>query len=372
MNEPRELFKPLDSLESPDRWLDVERQVGHGGDADVPRRGVARIVGLVAATLALTVGIVAVLAVAFRPSGSSPGDETDAPSAPTELSAEGTSFTFPDGWYGRADSLPGYTRRIFQVSTFPLPPLRDIEALEARASLNAEDILIVMNEFSSICPPCPSESEGLPVVITREDLQGAHDVPKWLSPLDDLPQDVALARRVFSVGPRYFDLTVEFGADPSQADLDRANEVIGSLSIGDWAAEENGECQWNELGIRDPDCPEGEWLQTVVAEAGFQIRDLGGSPVARGNGTEAFISAEDEDRVSNDHLNLLEDPSAFPTQREIDGIIVYGNDQEWVWFASGVHVVVSLGPYGDSPFPTFQQLKPLVEASLDVKFRSSV
>ena len=301
--------------------------------------------------------------IAWRPELDAPAGE-----ALTQLTAEGTSFILPVGWHGRADSLPGYTHRIFQASTFSLPALVDIDASEARASLSPEDILIVMNEFSALCPPCPSDSEGLPVDITGEDLRGAHEVPKWLAPLDDLPEGAALARRIFNIGPRYFDLTVEFGSEPDQAAFDRANEVLDSLSIGDWVLEPNGSCQWNELGARDPDCPEGEWLEAMVGEAGFDYRLTGGSPVAKKGQVQFFIRAEGEDRVSADRRNLIEDPSAFPIREEVDSIVVYGNDQEWTWFANGALVSLSLGPDGESLFPTIQQLRPLVEASRSVPF----
>jgi hypothetical protein len=287
------------------------------------------------------------------------------------LSAEGTSFLLPDGWQGRADALPGYTRRIFQLATFGLPTLANIEASEARTSVGADDVLVTLNEFSSLCPPCPSESEGLPVSISFEDLEGAHDFPRWLPPLDDLPLGSSLARRIFRVGPRYFDLTVQFGSHPEQADLDRVNDVVGTLAIGEWVAEPNGSCQWNELGMRDPDCPEGDWLRGVVSEAGFEYKDTAGSPVASKGPAEFFISVEDEERVPNDRRELLRDPSAFPINEEVGGIVVYGNEQEWAWFANGVLVSVSLGPDGESVFPTIDQLRPLVEASTATPFPPS-
>jgi hypothetical protein len=265
--------------------------------------------------------------------------------------------------------LPGYTRRIFQVATFPLPPLTDIAVTDARASIGTDDSLIVMHEFSSICPPCPSESSGLPVVLGAPDLEDPTQVPKWLPPLAEVPPDHALARRIFNVGPRYFDLFVEFGSAPvTEEDFDRVNAILASLTIGDWVPEPNGICQWGELGMLDPDCPEPHWLREVLSVAGFAIGDEGGTFVARYDGAEFFIWVEELDRVPQEHLAFLEDPEVFPIREVIQGVTVYGNSQGWEWSTDELHVYIGQGPYGDSKLPDIEQLRPLVEASIGVAY----
>ena len=127
------------------------------------------------------------------------------------LEAEGTSIWLPGGWYGRADPLPGYVHPVFQAATFSLPPLTDIEATAASRAMAPDDVLIVLYEFTEICPPCTSESSGLPVLLTSEDFDHPADVPEYVPALGQVPPDHALARRIFDLGPRYFDLRVEFG-----------------------------------------------------------------------------------------------------------------------------------------------------------------
>jgi hypothetical protein len=300
-----------------------------------------------------------------------PTDKTD-----SLLEAEGTSFLLPDGWEGRADSLPGYTRRIFQAATFPLPPLDDIEATDARSRIGPGDVLIVLEEFTGICPPCPSESSGLPIVLGPQDFEDPMSVPKWLPPLTDVPSGHTLARRIFNLGPRYFDLRVEFGTASIPDDaLGEVNEVIATLSIDTWVPEANAICQWPELGMRDPDCPQTQWLREVLSAAGFAIDEEGGSGawVARSGETEFFIWVEEADDVPEDHLALLEDPNVFPFRENVEGLTVYGNGgpsccEGWEWRTGAVHVFIRQGPHGYSKVPNVEELIPIVEASLSVAY----
>jgi hypothetical protein len=287
------------------------------------------------------------------------------------LEAEGTSFILPAGWEGRADPLPGYTHPIFQAATFPLPRLDDIEATDARARIGPHDVLIVLEEFTAVCPSCPSKSSGLPITLGNDDFEDPTTVPKWLPPLTDVPPDHALARRIFNVGPRYFDLRVEFGSAPASGELRaEVNEVLATLTIGDWVPESNGICQWNEIGMRDPDCPQTRWLRAVLTTARFQINEGGGSGswVARSDDVEFFIWVEEADAVSDDHLALLEDPDAFPVREDVQGVTVYGNEEGWQWRTERVHVFVRQGPDGNSKLPTLEELAPLVGASLQTSY----
>ncbi len=285
------------------------------------------------------------------------------------LEAEGTSLTLPSDWDGRADPLSGYTRPIFQAGTFPLPALDDIEATDARARIGPEDVLIVLEEFTALCPPCQSESSGLPIALGEDDFEDPTTVPKWLPPLTDVSADHALARRMFNVGPRYFDLWVEFGSPPASEDLlAEVNQILATLSIDEWVPESNGICQWNEIGMRDPDCPQTQWLREVLTMAEFGIDDVGGSWVARSGDVEFFIWVEEADAVSADHLALLEDADAFPVRENVRGVTVYGNDEGWEWRTGGVHIFIRQGPDGDSKLSTLGELTSLVVTSLEVPY----
>jgi hypothetical protein len=120
--------------------------------------------------------------------------------------------------------------------------------------------------------------------------------------------------------------------------------------------------------MRDPDCPQTQWLREVLSTAGFGIDDLGGSWVARSAEIEFFIWVEEADAVSEDHLALLDDRDAFPVRGDVRGITVYGNDQGWEWRANRVHLFVRQGPDGDSKLPTLEELRPIVEASFDLPY----
>jgi len=285
------------------------------------------------------------------------------------LEAEGTSFLLPEGWDGRADSLPGYTHRIFQAATFALPRLVIIEATDARSQIGPGDVLIVLEEFTALCPSCPSESSGLPVVLGQEDFEDPTRVPEWLPPLADVPKDHTLARRIFNIGPRYFDLRVEFGTAPvTQEALDKVNTVLASLTIGEWVTEPNDICQWHELGMLDPDCPQPNWLREVLAVAGFRVVEERGVFAVRSGDVEFFVWVEEVDEVSEERLAFLEDLDAFPVRETVRDVTVFGNTQEWDWSTDEVHVYVQQGPHGYSNLPTIGELAPIVEASLDVPY----
>lgn len=145
------------------------------------------------------------------------------------------------------------------------------------------------------------------------------------------------------------------------------NEVLATLTIGDWVPQVNGICQWNEIGMRDPDCPQTKWLRAVLTTAGFQIDEGGGSGswVGRSDDVEFFIWVEEVDAVSDDHLALLEDPDAFPVREDVRGITVYGNDDGWQWRTEHVHVFIRQGPDGDTQLPSIGELTALVGSSVE-------
>lgn len=375
MTDLKEELKALDHLRTPSNWDTIAMR---SPDAELDPEGVmadlrsaatrgsyTRRIATIAAALAISVAAVSFAVVAIQPEPTAP----ITPATETTLEAEGTSFVLPEGWEGSADSLTGYTRRIFQVATFPLPPLTDIAATDARASIGTDDVLIVMNEFTSICPTCQSESTGLPIVLGPLDLEDPTKVPNWLPPLADVAPDHVLARRIFNVGSRYFDLRVEFGSAPvTQEDFDRVNTVVGSLTIGDWVPEPDGICHWETIGGRDPDCPQPHWLREVLLVAGFTIEDVGGTLVARSDGAEFFIWVEELDQIPQEQLAALEDPKVFPIREVIQGVTVHGNSYTWEWTTDELYITIQDLDYEDSKLPDVEQLTPLVEASIEVAY----
>ncbi len=81
----RDLFRPLDSIEPPDRWAEIEQRTAQAPGTFSSPRHLARTIGLIAASFAVTVGLVAMLVVAFRPARreAHPGDDSATPSAIT-------------------------------------------------------------------------------------------------------------------------------------------------------------------------------------------------------------------------------------------------------------------------------------------------
>jgi hypothetical protein len=151
----------------------------------------------------------------------------------------------------------------------------------------------------------------------------------------------------------------------TQEVLDSVNAVLSSLTVGDWVPESNGICQWEELGMYDPDCPQPQWLREVLGLAGSRITEEEGEFVARSGDAEFFIWVEEADEVRPP-------PESFPVQETIRGVKVYGHTQGWEWRTGGVHVFIAEGPYGDSKLPNTDELTPIVEASLEVPYPPNV
>lgn len=301
---------------------------------------------------------------ASRPQGQLSGAE------PTILQEGGIRMTVPDGWHGRADFLSGYTRKIFQVATFPLPPLSDAEATSTRALIGPDDVLIVMVEHHDPCggsDPMFPRVIG-PVSIEVRDFESPHDVcDPPLPALRDVPADHALARKTFELEGRLFDLRVEFGTRPApDARVAEVNEILNSLVVGRYQEVPDGLCRRHELGFDDPDCPEPQWTRRILAETGYEVADGGGVYIARGAGTEFYVWAEE---LTDEHTYTLGE-LGYPRREEVDGISVFGGEEEWAWRVQGVEVHVAQGPEGDSVFPTFDQIESLVRASIDTPYPS--
>jgi hypothetical protein len=162
-----------------------------------------RIAGVLTASLVATAALVLplIMLLALRNYRESPSQTPPTPDS-VILDEGGLRLMVPAGWLARADFLSGYTRKILQVATFPLPPLSDAEATSARALIGPHDVLIVMVEHQDPCggsDPMFPRMVG-PVSIEARDFGSPHDVcDPPLPALRDVPEDHALARKTFEL-----------------------------------------------------------------------------------------------------------------------------------------------------------------------------
>lgn len=272
----------------------------------------------------------------------------------------GVRVSVPDSWYGRVFYLPGYTRPVFQLATFSLPDTTDIPATSARSLMGAQDVLLVLVEYSAICP-CPGfDPTTMPLTIAPDDFSTPFDVWDQLPPQPaEVPVAHALARRTFEVNGRSFDLWIEFGQRPADpASVDRVNAVLASLSIGDYVypTQPDGLCnQWSPP--KDPDCPETVWLKSVLAISGFNIVDDPDESTLVGQvGADRFFiwTKPGEEPLADGGLPVL---------ATIGSATLYGDGSQIVWRAQGLDVWVAPGPLAGDKIPGLDILKGLVEAT---------
>lgn len=326
-----------------------------------------RVVGTVVASLVVGAAIALPLIGISRLQGDGASPRGASPAEATTLAEGGIQLTVPPGWHGRADFLPGYTRKIFQVATVPLPPLSDDEATTSRSLIGPDDVLIVIVEHQDPCggpDPMFPRIPG-PVTLEARDFQSPHDVcDPPLPALRDVSEDHALARKTFELEGRLFDLRVEFGTRPaSEKLLAQVNEILGSFTVDRYEEVPDGICR-AELGFVDPDCPEPQWVRRILEEAGYEVIDSSDVFVGRSGETEFFMLAEE---VTDEHTYEL-DELGYPRHEKVDGISVFGGQDEWRWRVQGLEVSVAQGPYGDSVFPTFEQIARLVRASIEIPY----
>jgi hypothetical protein len=279
----------------------------------------------------------------------------------------GVHMVIPDGWYWRSDFIAGFPRKALQAATFPPPPLTH-ESPSAADLLGKDDVRIVIVEYLWGCPGGDFASLEPPVTLMPQAFEAPHDVCHPLPSLREIPVDHSLARLTFKLDGRLFDLRAEFGSTPvPDRLLSEANDILGSLSVGRYREVPDGLCR-EEVGFGDPDCPEPQWLGRLLKQAGYElVPDTGESVfVARGAGTEFFVYAEE---LGKDHSYKLSE-LPFPNRETVDGVRVYGGEIEWRWRVQGVELQVAEGPYGDSVFPSFEQIEPLVKASIEIPYQN--
>jgi len=344
-----------------------------GANAAIVRGRQRRRVRVVGVTLAVFLMSAAILLPLLTLSGLREDGVIPSATPPSEevtLDEGGVRLTVPEGWHARSDFLSGYTRKILQIATFPLPSLSDHEATSARSLIGADDVLIVIVEHQDPCtggdPMFPRISP--PLTIALEDFDSPHEVcDPPLPSLRDIPARHALARKTFELERRLFDLRVEFGTDPPPEQLvSEVNRILRSFEVGPYVELADGVCRKHELGFGDPDCPEPQWTKQVLEEAGLELASRDGNAfVARSEETEFFIWAEE---VPEDAYRLTD--LSFPERQRIGGVTVFGGDEEWRWRVQGLEVALAQGPDGDSVFPTIEQVAPLVLASIEVPYES--
>jgi hypothetical protein len=327
-----------------------------------------QVVGTVVVSLVVVVAIALPLIgiSGLQRDGASP--RRTSPAEVTTLDEGGIQLTVPPGWHGRADFLPGYTRKIFQAATLPLPPLSDDEATTSRSLIGPDDVLIVIVEHQDPCggpDPMFPRIPG-PLTVEARDFESPHDVcDPPLPALRDVSEDHALARKTFELEGRLFDLRVEFGTRLApEGLLAQVNEILGSFTVGRYEEVPDGICRRHELGFGDPDCPEPQWVRGILEETGYEVVDSSGVFVGRSAETEFFVWAEE---LTDDHTYQLNE-LGYPQHERVDGISVFGGQEEWRWRVQGLEVSVAQGPDGDSIFPTFEQIEPLVRASIETPY----
>jgi hypothetical protein len=328
-----------------------------------------RQVGWVAVAALLLLGIVLPLAGLLPLGGSQEAtDGTARPGASTEqtFSVGGVQASLPGGWDGRWYYIQGYTRPVIRLATFTLPATDDIQASGARAAMQEGDVLVGLTEYSSICP-CPGfDRANLPLSLAPEDFENPYDVWNELPPQSDaVPPGHDLARRTFESNHRSFDLWVEFGHDPaSQQAQEAVNAVLASLLIGDYEepTQPDGICRGEYGPSKDPDCPWTIWIKAVLSEAGFDVVD---SPqeqtlIGEGDGARFFIWTKEAPVP----------PGGYPHPRyaEVDGVVIYGGQQDLLWRVQGLEVRLAPGPDGTDRIPDKEGVVRLVRATMEVPY----
>jgi hypothetical protein len=167
--------------------------------------------------------------IAPNPSTPSPTGTAPGPSGllPQRATGDGLDLLLPSGWDGREYFQPDATGPIVHAATVPLAPLGsedDDTARATRASLGPLDAAVVLWEVSNDCP-CPGFAPAeLPLTVPPPD---PHPEEGW--PVSPGHSD---GRARFTIGGRWFDLHVEFGAlTPTAASVDRANALLSNVAI---------------------------------------------------------------------------------------------------------------------------------------------
>lgn len=301
------------------------------------------------------------------------GDEPTRPAGvPNRLDIGGIQVSFPGDWDGRVYYIPGYTRPIIRVASFDLPESDDVKGTAARARMGEEDALVALTEYSAVCPPCPRfESDPGQPTLGSLDFSTPYDVWNDLPPRDvDVPDAHTLGRRTFQVSfqqdLRFFDLWAEFGVNPPPEELAaKVEEVLSSIQFRPYVppAQPDGLCnEWSPP--KDPDCPSTRWVNSVLAEAGYQAVDDPDEQtmVGSGEGARFFIWVVESEGTLEER--------GYPLRLRADNVAVYGGEEQLVWRAQGSDVWIEAGPYEGNRIPGLRGIRSLVRATLQVPYPS--
>jgi hypothetical protein len=279
------------------------------------------------------------------------------------VEAAGVRMMIPDDWNWRSDFISGFPRPALQAASLTPPPL-NYELPSSQELLGPDDVRIVLVEYKWEDFP----SIESPLNLASSAFDASHDVGHPLPSLREIPVGHSLARMTFELDGRLFDLRIEFGSDPAPEPIvAQVDEILRTFQVGEYREVPDGLCR-EEVGFGDPDCPEPQWVRRILERSGYNlVRDTGSPFVARGSGTEFFVIAEEVTEEGDYDLSDL----GYARRANVDGVAVFGGDRaggEWRWRVQGVDVWINEGPYGDSVFPTFEQIEPLVRASIEVSY----
>lgn len=147
-----------------------------------------------------------------------------------KLSHQGISVAVPEGYDGRVlfTDAAGEGAVIFQVANFALPPNEGFEAPDALPAgevdpikaMAGDDLLVMISSDQGTAP-----SRALPPRISQKSFL-ARGSPR-------IPHGHAMAEEAACFRERCVQVIVDFASPPSREQIDAANEVLASLTIGE-------------------------------------------------------------------------------------------------------------------------------------------
>ncbi len=194
------------------------------------RRGGAAVATVVVAALGVAAPLALLSGVDHPVKPRPPGPGTSAsPTASTSAQVIhdfGLSLPLPDGWDGRVYFNPDEAGPTMQAASLQLRPIGaqdDDLASATRGDMGPDDIVVVLQELSDLCPCASFLHADLPVSLTVfPDGGGQEGVDRHHS----------AGRLTFTTGGRWFDLRVEIGSSPPPQELaDQASRVLAGLQI---------------------------------------------------------------------------------------------------------------------------------------------
>lgn len=143
------------------------------------------------------------------------------PAAPS-IDAFGIRLDFPAGWDSRISYLHGTPGPTVEAATFALPPSGPDSLYLATKSMEPNDVVLSLHDFTGACPCAGFEVAQLPIDI------GPGDFLTW----SGLDEGRSFAERSVQVNGRSLDLWVEFGTNPpSGASLAEVDTILASIEL---------------------------------------------------------------------------------------------------------------------------------------------